>query len=378
MPATIINLNSAVPAAPSGQQNVAWQADSGTPIRNVTAYLPDFVGDAGSGGLAGAVPAPSSGYAAAGYFLAATGAWAVPAGSGGGGGGTVTSVTVTMPAEFTVSGSPITSAGTIAVGLATEPANEVWAGPTSGSAAVPTFRALVAADIPTLSGYGTVTSVAVTMPAIFTTSGSPITSAGTIAVGLANESANLVWAGPSSGSAAAPAFRALVAADGPAMVGDTGSGGAAGLVPAPGAGTAAAGDFLRADGAWAAPTATTNSQLRTIGAVLTPTALTACVYVPFSGTVTAFHAVAGDGATANTVLVKVKTQPTFATFISTGVSGASDISNGGEQLTSVLGLVDVTLSSWSTTLTAGTTVCFVGSTFSSGTSVNANITIAAN
>ena len=126
------------------------------------------------------------------------------------------------------------------------------------------------------------------------------------------------------------------------------------------------------------PTATTNSQLRTIGAVLTPTALTACVYVPFAGTVTAFHAVAGDGATADTVLVKVETQPTFATFISTGVSGASDISNGGEQLTSVLGLVDTTLSSWSTTLTAGTAVCFVGSTFSSGTSVNANITIAAN
>jgi hypothetical protein len=39
----------------------------------------------------------------------------------------------------------------------------------------------------------------------------------------------------------------------PAMVGDTGSGGAAGLVPAPGAGSAAAGKFLKADGTFAVP-----------------------------------------------------------------------------------------------------------------------------
>jgi hypothetical protein len=130
---------------------------------------------------------------------------------------------------------------------------------------------------------------------------------------------------------------------------------------------------------WVAPpvSPTTNQNLRTIGAVLTPTALTSCVYVAFAGTINAFHAVASDGATVDTVLVKVETQPTFATFISTGVSGASDISNGGEQLTSVLGKVDTTLTSWTTTLAAGTTVCFVGSTFSAGTSVNANVNIAA-
>ena len=138
------------------------------------------------------------------------------------------------------------------------------------------------------------------------------------------------------------------------------------------------GDVLYTLGGAVTGIPTTNQNLRTIGAVLTPTALTACVYVPFAGTINAFHAVAGDGATADTVLVKVETQPTFATFISTGVSGASDISNGGEQLTSVLGLVDSTLTSWSKTVTAGTTVCLVGSTFSVGTSVNANVTIAAN
>jgi hypothetical protein len=41
--------------------------------------------------------------------------------------------------------------------------------------------------------------------------------------------------------------------DVPVLVGDTGSGGTAGLVPAPAAGDAAAGKFLKADGGWSAP-----------------------------------------------------------------------------------------------------------------------------
>ena len=50
----------------------------------------------------------------------------------GGGGGAVTSVGLTMPGIFAVAGSPITTSGTLAVTLATQAANEVWAGPTSG------------------------------------------------------------------------------------------------------------------------------------------------------------------------------------------------------------------------------------------------------
>lgn len=64
------------------------------------------------------------------------------------GAGGVTSVGLTVPAEFSVSGSPVTGSGTLAVTKATESANTVWAGPTSGAAAAPTFRALVADDIP--------------------------------------------------------------------------------------------------------------------------------------------------------------------------------------------------------------------------------------
>lgn len=62
--------------------------------------------------------------------------------------GTVTSVAMSVPTFLSVSGSPITTSGTFAVTLATESANTVFAGPTSGASATPTFRAIVAADLP--------------------------------------------------------------------------------------------------------------------------------------------------------------------------------------------------------------------------------------
>lgn len=68
-----------------------------------------------------------------------------------GGTGTVTSVAMTVPAILTIAGTPITGAGTLALALALQAANRVLAGPTSGGNATPTFRALVAADIPALS-----------------------------------------------------------------------------------------------------------------------------------------------------------------------------------------------------------------------------------
>jgi len=66
----------------------------------------------------------------------------------GGGAGTVTSVAIAVPAEWTVSGSPITDAGTITISEATQTANTVYAGPASGGAATPGFRSLVSDDIP--------------------------------------------------------------------------------------------------------------------------------------------------------------------------------------------------------------------------------------
>ena len=66
--------------------------------------------------------------------------------------GTVTSVALSLPTSiFDVSGSPVTTSGTLTATLDTQTANYVWAGPTTGAAAAPTFRALVAGDIPDLS-----------------------------------------------------------------------------------------------------------------------------------------------------------------------------------------------------------------------------------
>lgn len=60
---------------------------------------------------------------------------------------------------------------------------------------------------------GTVTSVAISGPSIISWAGTPITSSGTLTGSLANQTANTGLFGPTSGGAAAPAFRALVTAD---------------------------------------------------------------------------------------------------------------------------------------------------------------------
>ena len=70
------------------------------------------------------------------------------------GAGTVTSVAMTGDGVIfnsTVSGSPVTTSGTLAPALLTQTANTVLAGPSSGAAAAPTFRALVQGDIPALN-----------------------------------------------------------------------------------------------------------------------------------------------------------------------------------------------------------------------------------
>lgn len=72
-------------------------------------------------------------------------------GGGGGGSGTVTSVALSVPTGFTISGSPITTSGTFTLGLETQSAGLVFAGPATGDPAAPTFRELAATDIPDLS-----------------------------------------------------------------------------------------------------------------------------------------------------------------------------------------------------------------------------------
>lgn len=77
--------------------------------------------------------------------------------------GTVTSVGLSGPAIFTYS-SAVTGSGTLTMTLATQTANTLWAGPTTGAAATPTFRAMVLADLPShgpaAATYGSATNVA--------------------------------------------------------------------------------------------------------------------------------------------------------------------------------------------------------------------------
>lgn len=84
------------------------------------------------------------------------------------GGGVVSSVALALPASmFNVSGSPVTSTGTLTGTFANQSANTFFAGPTSGGATTPAWRALVSADIPTtLSGNytfgGSITAASLT------------------------------------------------------------------------------------------------------------------------------------------------------------------------------------------------------------------------
>ena len=127
--------------------NGLLQATSGV-ISNATAgvnYAPATSGTSilygnGSGGFSGVTI--GSGLTFSSGTLSAT---------GGGGSGTVTSVGLSLPNIFNVTNSPVTTTGTLTGALATQTANYVFAGPTTGSAAVPTFRSLVASDIPALS-----------------------------------------------------------------------------------------------------------------------------------------------------------------------------------------------------------------------------------
>ena len=186
-------------------------------------------------------------------------------------GGGLTSVGLSTPSWLTVSNSPLTSNGTLAVSATTgETANQVLATPNGSSGAVG-LRSIVAADLPTVptsgggtgltsigtadqvlgvahtggaleyktltaganvtitdaagqitiassgTGGGTVNSVGLSTPSWLTVANSPITGSGTLAVtATTGVTANQVLATP-NGSSGALAVRALAAADIPTL-----------------------------------------------------------------------------------------------------------------------------------------------------------------
>ncbi len=83
-----------------------------------------------------------------GYFVSVIGdngdvTCAQPASSAG---GTVMSVGLSLPSEFSVSGTPVTTSGTLTGAWTSQSANRVLASP-SGSSGVPSFRTLAATDL---------------------------------------------------------------------------------------------------------------------------------------------------------------------------------------------------------------------------------------
>lgn len=71
-------------------------------------------------------------------------AWLTTSGTG-----TVTSVGATVPSYMSVSGSPVTAAGSLGLSFNSQTANQFFASP-NGTSGVPTFRSLTTADLPAL------------------------------------------------------------------------------------------------------------------------------------------------------------------------------------------------------------------------------------
>ncbi len=79
----------------------------------------------------------------------------------------------------------------------------------SASASAAALAALTARVDNIVLGNGTVTSVGATVPSFLSVSGTPITTAGTLAFNLTDQPAGFVFAGPVAGSDAPPSFRQL-------------------------------------------------------------------------------------------------------------------------------------------------------------------------
>lgn len=254
------------------------------------------------------------------------------------GAGTVTSIT----AGLGLSGGTITSAGTIAMLQAST--SQLGGVKVDGTTIVINGSGQISA---TVSGGGSVSSVGLVMPAIFNVSGSPVTTTGNLTAALATQSANTIFAGPASGGASAPTFRALVPNDLPAatasqkgavqvdnvttfMTGNVisasaGSGGTVTSISMTGAGT----------GLTFSPGTITTAGTFTLGGVLN---------LNFGGT----GATTAAGARTNLGLGTIATQNANSVNISGGVISALTsplpIAAGGTSTTTATGTGSVVLS----------------------------------
>lgn len=133
-------------SATSGVSGLSFSTSTATSTPSI--LMTGVPNIAGTNVTSGVIPVArlGTGSATSSNFLRGDGTWSAT----GAGIGSVTSVALALPNLFSVSGSPVTTTGTLTAALATQSANQVFAGPTTGSANTPSFRALVAADIPSL------------------------------------------------------------------------------------------------------------------------------------------------------------------------------------------------------------------------------------
>jgi hypothetical protein len=194
----------------------------------------------GTAGLLTTTAAPTNGQLLIGSTGAAPVAATLTAGTGvsivnAAGSITINSTGVTSVAAsggttgLTFTGSPITTTGTLTLGgtlavasggtgLTTAPANgQLLVGNGTGYAQATLSGGT---GISIANGAGTitvnntgVTSVGLTTPSIFTVSGSPVTTTGTLSFALNTQANNTVFAGPSTGGPLVPTFRTLTLAD---------------------------------------------------------------------------------------------------------------------------------------------------------------------
>ena len=207
------------------------------------------------------------------------------------GGGTVTSVSVSGSNGITSSGSPITSTGTIALGLgAITPTSVTASGAVSGS---------------NLSGTNTGDQV-ISLTSDVTGSGTG-SFAATIAAGVVTNAKLADMTGPTvkgrSSGTGAPTDLSMASVNAmlPVFVGDSGSGGTQGLVVAPTSGSASAKKFLRADATWVAPDLNdlTPSQAGNSGKVLQTNGTTTSWAAAGVGSVTSVSVTTANGVSGS-------------------------------------------------------------------------------
>lgn len=185
------------------------------------------------------------------------------AGANGAGTGTVTSVA----SGTGLTGGPITSSGTLSLAAI---ADQTLLGNVSGVSAAPIAlnstqilsilpaNSLALAKIATFANntvLGNVSGGAAGPSALTGSQLASILATNSVGVDRLATIATGTFLGNVSGSTASvvAVSAANVAAALPAFTGDSGAGGAKGLVPAPGAGDTAGSKFLKADGTWAVP-----------------------------------------------------------------------------------------------------------------------------